>query len=122
VASALPDDLMGTVENVCGAHFLSEKIALFSDTRRLLNHPVFSTYLYDIYGIDSEEGVVQWLAESIPAPDEFLLKFLLFRGFYMSDTKDLRDYVDEALSLLEEDVLSSVIRRVAIPEPIVVHH
>jgi hypothetical protein len=121
VASALPDDLMGTVENVCGAHFLSEKIALFSDTRRLLNHPVFSTYLYDIYGIDSEEGIVQWLAESIPAPDEFLLKFLLFRGFYMSDTKDLRDYVNAELDSLEAEAVS-VIRRDAIPEYNVVYH
>jgi len=77
--------------------------------------PAFSAYLYDIYVIADEEGIVQWLAESIPAPDEFLLKFLLFRGFYMSDTADLRDYVDEALSLLEEDALSLVIRHPPIP-------
>jgi hypothetical protein len=122
VASVSRDDvLMGTVENVCGARFLSEKSALFSDTRRLLNSPAFSTYLYDIYVIDSEEGIVQWLAESIPAPDEFLLKFLLFRGFYISDTKDLRGYVNAELDSLEAEAVS-VIRRDAVPEYNVVYH
>lgn len=121
MASELPD-LRDAIETVCGARRLAEKSVLFSDTRRLLNSPAFSAYLYDIYVIADEEGIVQWLAESIPAPDEFLLKFLLFRGFYMSSTTDLRVYVDEALSLMEEDVLSSIIRRDAIPEHIVVHH
>ena len=110
------DDLIGTVENVCGARFLSEKSALFSDTRRLLNSPAFSTYLYDIYVIDSEEKITQWLAESLPVTDEFLLKFLLFHGFYLSNTTDLGAYVDEVLGHLEAEAISVIRRHHAMPE------
>lgn len=99
--------LMRTVEKVCGAQFLSEKLSLFSDTRDLLAGPFLDLWLYELYVLDSDEAVTEWLAGSLPDPAALLVKYLLFQGFYLSSATSLREYADLALNSLESVVLAT---------------
>jgi hypothetical protein len=94
-----PADLLHTVEKVCGARFVSQKLSLFAETRDLLEGPSFTLWLYALFVLDSDDLVTDWLAESLPVPAAFLAKYLLFLGFYASTATDLREY---ALSVLTE--------------------
>ncbi len=94
-----PADLLHTVEKVCGAQFVSQKLSLFAETRGLLAGPSFTPWLYALFVLDSDDLVTDWLAESLPLPAVFLAKYLLFLGFYASSATDLREY---ALSVLTE--------------------
>ncbi|BDB13367.1 hypothetical protein [Acidithiobacillus ferrooxidans] len=99
-----PADLQHTVEKVCGARFLSEKLPLFAEAREHLAGPLYVLWLHDLFVLDSDDLVTDWLAESIAAPAVFLVKYLLFRGFYMSSTPDLREYAEAALDDLQAAV------------------
>lgn len=100
--------LLRTVEKVCGAQFLSEKLSLFSDTRDLLaNVNIMNIWLFELYVLDSDEAVTEWLAGSLPDPAALLVKYLLFQGFYMSSATSLREYAETVLGELESVVLST---------------
>ncbi|MHB1658115.1 MAG: hypothetical protein ACYCRF_02230 [Acidithiobacillus sp.] len=103
-----PADLQHTVEKVCGARFLSEKLPLFAEAREYLAGPLYVLWLHDLFVLDSDDLVTDWLAESIAAPAAFLVKYLLFRGFYMSSTPDLREYAGAELTNLEAAVSTSL--------------
>ena len=96
-----PADLLRTVEKVCGAQFVSQKLRLFAETRDLLAGPSFTPWLYALFVLDSDDLVTDWLAESLPLPAAFLAKYLLFLGFYASTATDLREYAETVLDDLE---------------------
>ena len=96
-----PADLLHTVEKVCGARFVSQKLPLFAETRGLLAGSSFTPWLYALFVLDSDDLVTDWLAESLPVPAAFLAKYLLFRGFYASTATDLREYAEAVLTELE---------------------
>ena len=95
------DGVMRTVEKVCGARFVSQKLSLFAETRDLLAGPSFTPWLYTLFVLDCDDMVTDWLAESLPVPAVFLAKYLLFRGFYASTATDLREYAEMVLDYLE---------------------
>ncbi|MHB1643093.1 MAG: hypothetical protein ACYCS8_10640 [Acidithiobacillus sp.] len=103
-----PADLQHTVEKVCGARFLSEKLPLFAEAREFLAGPLYALWLHDLFVLDSDDLVTDWLAESIAAPAAFLVKYLLFRGFYMTNAADLREYAEAELTNLEAAVSTSL--------------
>ena len=109
------DGVMRTVEKVCGARFVSQKLSLFAETRDLLAGPSFTPWLYALFVLDSDDLVTDWLAESLPVPAVFLAKYLLFRGFYASTATDLREYAEMVLDELETWVP-------AIPSSIPLYH
>jgi hypothetical protein len=99
--SAVAPGLMRTVETVCGARFMSEKLRLFADTRDCLNGPCPANWQFELYTLDSDAAVTEWLADSLPDPAALLTKYLLFMGFYASSATDLLDYAETVLSELE---------------------
>ena len=102
------DDLQHTVEKVCGARFLSEKLLLFAEAREHLAGPLYALWLHDLFVLDSDDAVTDWLAESLSTPAAFLVKYLLFRGFYLSSATDLREHAEEALDELQAAVSTSL--------------
>ena len=111
-----PADLLHTVEKVCGARFVSQKLPLFAETRDLLAGPSLQPWLYALFVLDSDDLVTDWLAESLPVPAVFLAKYLLFLGFYASTATDLREYALSGLTELESAGLST-----SLPSPLY-HH
>ena len=99
-----PADLLHTVEKVCGARFVSQKLSLFAETRDLLEGPSFTLWLYALFVLDSDDLVTDWLAESLSIPAAFLAKYLLFLGFYASTATDLREYAEAVLTELEMQI------------------
>ena len=98
---------MRTVETICGARFLHQKLRLLADARELLDGPAFDAWLHDLFVLD-EDRVMDWLAESVPEPAVFLAKSLLQWGFYASDATDLREYADTVLEDLEARTLAAI--------------
>lgn len=101
-------DPMRTVETICGARFLHQKLRLLADARELLDGPAFDAWLHDLFVLDGEDRVMDWLAESVPEPAVFLAKSLLQWGFYASDATDLREYADTVLEDLEAQTLAAI--------------
>lgn len=93
------------IEKTCNAGHIHDKLRIFSDARYLMDDSGrFIGLLLQIFTCD-EDPVDLWLAESLHDSSEMLVKYLLFRGFYVSDSKDLWGYVDDELSAMEAETL-----------------
>ena len=101
-------DPMRTVETICGARFLHQKLRLLADARELLDGPSFDAWLHDLFVLDGEGPVMDWLAESVPEPSVFLARYLLYLGFYASRAMDLREYAETMLDDLEARTLAAI--------------